>query len=129
MNLAEWILIMFLSVALLVFLIVGVVFLIKFTSLLSEIEIMVQSGQSFFEKADDVADNIKDITSFGPLVRGLIKEYLGRRLFGLFDSKKHQKRTSSKTEKSTEKSTEKTISEPKNTKKSNRKEEKDEKTA
>ena len=125
MNLAEWILIMFLSVALLVFLIVGVVFLIKFTSLLSEIEIMVQSGQSFFEKADDVADNIKDITSFGPLVRGLIKEYLGRRLFGLFDSKKHQKRTSSKTEKSTEK----TISEPKNTKKSNRKEEKDEKTA
>lgn len=125
MNLAEWILIMFLSVALLVFLIVGVIFLIKFTSLLSEIEIMVQSGQSFFEKADDVADNIKDITSFGPLVRGLIKEYLGRRLFGLFDSKKHQKRTSSKTEKSTEK----TISEPKNTKKSNRKEEKDEKTA
>ena len=46
MNLAEWILVMFLSVALLIFLIVGIVFLVKFTSLLSEIEIMVQTGQS-----------------------------------------------------------------------------------
>jgi len=83
MNLAEWILVMFLSVALLIFLIVGIVFLVKFTSLLSEIEIIVQTGQSIFDKADDVADNIKDLTSVGPLVRGFIKEYIGRKLFGL----------------------------------------------
>ena len=50
MNLAEWILVMFLSVTLLIFLIVGIVFLVKFTSLLSEIEIIVQTGQSIFNK-------------------------------------------------------------------------------
>lgn len=83
MNLAEWILVMFLSVALLIFLIVGIVFLVKFTSLLSEIEIMVQTGQSIFDKADDVADNIKDLTSVGPLAKGFVKEYIGRKLFNL----------------------------------------------
>ena len=80
MNLAEWILVMFLSVALLIFLIVGIVFLVKFTSLLSEIEIM---GQSIFDKADDVADNIKDLTSVGPLAKGFVTEYIGRKLFNL----------------------------------------------
>ena len=83
MNLAEWIIVMFLAVALLVFLIVGIIFIVKFTSLLSEIEIMVQTGQSIFDKADDVADNIKDLTSVGPLARGFVKEYIGRKLYNL----------------------------------------------
>ena len=83
MNLAEWILVMFLSVVLLIFLIVGIIFLIKLTSLLSEIEIMVQTGQSIFDKADDVADNIKDLTSVGPLAKGFVTEYIGRKLFNL----------------------------------------------
>ena len=74
---------MFLSVALLIFLVVGIVFLVKFTSLLSEIEIMVQTGQSIFDKADDVADNIKDLTSVGPLAKGFVTEYIGRKLFNL----------------------------------------------
>lgn len=81
MNLAEWILVIFLSVALLVFLIVGIIFIVKLTSLLSEIGIMVQTGQSIFNKADDVADNLKDLTSVGPLARGFVKEYIGRKLF------------------------------------------------
>lgn len=83
MNLAEWILVMFLSVVLLIFLIVGIIFLIKLTSLLSEIEIMVQTGQSIFDKADDVADNIKDLTSVGSLAKGFVTEYIGRKLFSL----------------------------------------------
>jgi len=93
MNLAEWILVMFLSVALLVFLIVGIVFIVKLTSLLSEIEIMVQTGQSIFNKADDVADNIKDLTSVGPLAKGFVKEYLGRKLFNLLKIDKKPKRS------------------------------------
>ena len=93
MNLAEWILVMFLSVALLVFLIVGIIFIVKLTSLLSEIEIMVQTGQSIFNKADDVADNIKDLTSVGPLAKGFVKEYLGRKLFNLLKIDKKPKRS------------------------------------
>lgn len=93
MNLAEWILVMFLSVALLVFLIVGIIFIVKLTSLLSEIEIMVQTGQAIFNKADDVADNIKDLTSVGPLAKGFVKEYLGRKLFNLLKIDKKPKRS------------------------------------
>ena len=93
MNLAEWILVMFLSVALLVFLIVGIIFIVKLTSLLSEIEIIVQTGQSIFDKADDVAGNIKDLTSVGPLARGFVKEYIGRKLFGLLEVDKKPKKS------------------------------------
>lgn len=93
MNLAEWILVMFLSVALLIFLIVGIICIVKFTSLLSEIEIMVQTGQSIFDKADDVADNIKDLTSVGPLARGFVKEYIGRKLFSLLKIDKKPKKS------------------------------------
>ena len=69
MNTAEWILVAILSMTLLVFLVVGIIFLVKFIHLLSEIEIMVQTGQSIAEKADDVADNLKDMTSVGPLAK------------------------------------------------------------
>lgn len=93
MNLAEWILVMFLSVALLVFLIVGIIFIVKLTSLLSEIEIMVQTGQSIFNKADDVADNLKDLTSVGPLAKGFVKEYIGRKLFRLLNIDRKPKKS------------------------------------
>ena len=94
MNTAEWILVAILSMTLLVFLIVGIIFLVKFIHLLSEIEIMVQTGQSIAEKADDVADNIKDMTSVGPLVKSLVKDILTKKLMSLINPSKP--RTSTK---------------------------------
>ena len=94
MNTAEWILVAILSMTLLVFLIVGIIFLVKFIHLLSEIEIMVQTGQSIAEKADDVADNIKDMTSVGPLAKSLVKDILTKKLMNLINPSKP--RTSTK---------------------------------
>ena len=94
MNTAEWILVAILSMTLLVFLIVGIIFLVKFIHLLSEIEIMVQTGQSIAEKADDVADNIKDMTSVGPLAKSLVKDILTKKLMSLINPSKP--RTSAK---------------------------------
>ena len=94
MNTAEWILVAILSMTLLVFLIVGIIFLVKFIHLLSEIEIMVQTGQSIAEKADDVADNIKDMTSVGPLAKSLVKDILAKKLMNLINPSKP--RTSTK---------------------------------
>ena len=94
MNTAEWILVAILSMTLLVFLIVGIIFLVKFIHLLSEIEIMVQTGQSIAEKADDVADNIKDMTSVGPLAKSLVKDILTKKLMSLINPSKP--RTSTK---------------------------------
>lgn len=94
MNTAEWILVAILSMTLLVFLVVGIIFLVKFIHLLSEIEIMVQTGQSIAEKADDVADNIKDMTSVGPLAKSLVKDILTKKLMNLINPSKP--RTSAK---------------------------------
>ena len=94
MNTAEWILVAILSMTLLVFLIFGIIFLVKFIHLLSEIEIMVQTGQSIAEKADDVADNIKDMTSVGPLAKSLVKDILAKKLMNLINPSKP--RTSTK---------------------------------
>ena len=94
MNTAEWILVAILSMTLLVFLVVGIIFLVKFIHLLSEIEIMVQTGQSIAEKADDVADNIKDMTSVGPLAKSLVKDILAKKLMNLINPSKP--RTSTK---------------------------------
>ena len=94
MNTAEWILVAILSMTLLVFLIVGIIFLVKFIHLLFEIEIMVQTGQSIAEKADDVADNIKDMTSVGPLAKSLVKDILTKKLMNLINPSKP--RTSTK---------------------------------
>lgn len=94
MNTAEWILVAILSMTLLVFLVVGIIFLVKFIHLLSEIEIMVQTGQSIAEKADDVADNIKDMTSVGPLAKSLVKGILTKKLMSFINPSKP--RTSTK---------------------------------
>ena len=94
MNTAEWILVAILSMTLLVFLVVGIIFLVKFIHLLSEIEIMVQTGQSIAEKADDVADNLKDMTSVGPLARSLVKDILAKKLMNFINLSKP--RTSTK---------------------------------
>ena len=75
MNLAEWILVIFLSLALLVFLIVGIIFIVKLTSLLSEIEIMVQTGQSIFNKADG---RFNTATSMGQYCRDRSKDCRNR---------------------------------------------------
>ena len=99
MNTAEWILVAILSMTLLVFLVVGIIFLVKFIHLLSEIEIMVQTGQSIAEKADDVADNIKDMTSVGPLAKSLVKDILTKKLMSLINPSKPRSSTKKTTAK------------------------------
>ena len=94
MNTAEWILVAILSMTLLVFLVVGIIFLVKFIHLLYDIEIMVQTGQSIAEKADDLADNIKDMTSVGPLAKSLVKDILTKKLMSFINPTKP--RTSTK---------------------------------
>ncbi|MBQ6605438.1 hypothetical protein IJH66_00410 [Candidatus Saccharibacteria bacterium] len=69
MNVAEWILVAFLSLALLVFLIVGIILLVKLIGLTKEAQKIVVKGQDIAAKADDVVDNVKDMTSIGGVVK------------------------------------------------------------
>ena len=75
MNTAEWILVIFLSVALLIFLIVGIILVVKLIDLTDEAKKVIQTGQSIANKADDVAGNIKDMTSIGGVVKTFANHY------------------------------------------------------
>lgn len=75
MNTAEWILVVFLSLALLTFLILGIVLLIKLIGITKEAEKIVITGQSIAEKTEDVVENVKDITSVGGIVKTFTRKY------------------------------------------------------
>ena len=69
MNVAEWILVAFLSVALLCFLIVAIVLAVKLLHLADEAKKIVITGQSIATKTDDIVDNVKGMTSVGGIVK------------------------------------------------------------
>lgn len=69
MNVAEWILVAFLSVALLCFLIVAIVLAVKLIHLADEAKKVVITGQSIATKTDDIVDNVKGMTSVGGIVK------------------------------------------------------------
>jgi len=75
MNVAEWILVMFLSVALLVFLILAIILTVKLIGVTKEVKKIVIKGQEIADKADDVVENVKGMTSVGGLVKTLVNKY------------------------------------------------------
>ena len=75
MNTAEWILVIFLSCALLVFLILAIVLLAKLIGITKEVKKIVITGQDIAEKADDIVENVKGMTSVGGLVKNLVNKY------------------------------------------------------
>lgn len=74
MAIAEWILVIFLSVTLFVFLVAGVVLIIKLVGLAEEVRKIVEAGQGIAAKADDIVDNVKGMTSVG----GIVKTFANR---------------------------------------------------
>lgn len=74
MNVAEWILVVMLSVALLIFLIAGIVLIIKLIRLTEEAKKVIETGQQIATKADDIVDNVKGMTSVG----GIVKTFANR---------------------------------------------------
>lgn len=74
MNVAEWILVVLLSVTLLIFLVATTVLVIKLIFLAEEAKKIVQTGQGIAAKADDIIDNVKGMTSVG----GIVKTFANR---------------------------------------------------
>lgn len=74
MNVAEWILVIMLAIALFVFLVAGIVLVIKLINLANEAKKIVMTGQGIAAKADDIVDNVKDMTSVG----GIVKTFANR---------------------------------------------------
>lgn len=91
LNVAEWIIVGILSFTLFIFLIVGIIFIVKLIKLTKEAGKVVETGQSVANKANDIAGNVKDMTSVGPLAKGYVREYIGRKIFGKDEKKVYEK--------------------------------------
>ena len=76
MELATWILVIFLSIALLVFLVVGIILMIKMINLTKEANKVIVQSQGIAEKADDIADNVRDMTTVGGLVKHFVNSVI-----------------------------------------------------
>lgn len=61
-NTAEWIIVCILCATLFVFLICGIILLIKLIGLTKEAKKVAMTAQSIGQKVDSVADNVKNIT-------------------------------------------------------------------
>lgn len=69
MNVAEWILVVLLSVTLFIFLVAGVVLIVKLVGLAEEAKKIILTGQGIAAKTDDIVDNVKGMTSVGGIVK------------------------------------------------------------
>ncbi len=80
MNVAEWILVAILSITLLVFLIVGIVLIVKLIGLTKEAQKVVEKGQDIADNANGIVNNVKGMTSIGGTVEMFVDKYINPKL-------------------------------------------------
>lgn len=76
MELATWILVIILSVTLFIFLVVGIILMIRLIGVTKEANKIMLQGQDIAEKADDIADNVRDMTTVGGLVKHFVNSVI-----------------------------------------------------
>lgn len=80
MNVAEWILVAILSVTLIIFLVVGIVLIIKLISLSDEVKNVVVESQDIAKNANGIVSNVKGMTSIGGTVEMFVDKYINPKL-------------------------------------------------
>ena len=76
MNVAEWILVAILIITLLIFLIVGIVLLVKLIGLTNEAKKVVIEGQDIAKNTNGIVNNVKGMTSIGGTVEMFVDKYI-----------------------------------------------------
>lgn len=76
MNTAEWVLVVILSVTLFVFLVVGIVLLVKLIGLSKEVRKVVVEGQDIAKNANGIVSNVKGMTSIGGTMEMVVDNYI-----------------------------------------------------
>lgn len=69
MNTAEWILVAILGVTLFVFLVVGIILMIKILSVSEEVKRVAIKSQDIADNANGVVTNVRGLTSVGEIGR------------------------------------------------------------
>ena len=80
MNVAEWIIVAILSMTLLVFLIVGIVLIVRLIGLTKEAKQVVIESQDIAKNANGIVSNVKGMTSIGGTVEMFVDKYVNPKL-------------------------------------------------
>ena len=76
MNVAEWIIVAILSMTLLLFLILGIVLIIRLLDLSKEVKKVVIEGQDIAKNTNGIVTNVKGMTSIGGTVEMFVDRYI-----------------------------------------------------
>ena len=76
MNTAEWILVAFLSCALLVLLILSIILIAKLIGITKEAKKIILKGQDIADNANGIVANVKGMTSIGGVVQTFTDKYI-----------------------------------------------------
>ena len=91
MNVAEWILVVILSVTLFIFLIIGIILMVKLLGIADEAKRVVIKGQDIAENANGVVSNVRGMTSIGGVVQTFVDKYVEPKLKEKKTAKKEEK--------------------------------------
>lgn len=80
MNTAEWILVAILSITLFVFLILGIVLIIRLLGLSKEAKKVVIESQDIAKNTNGIVSNIKGMTAFGGTIQMFVDKYINPKL-------------------------------------------------
>ena len=80
MNTAEWILVAILSLTLFIFLILGIVLVVKLLGVSGEMKKVIIKGQDIADNANGVVSNVKGMTSIGGTVEMFVEKYINPKL-------------------------------------------------
>ena len=80
MNTAEWILVAILSLTLFVFLVCGIVLVIKLIGLSKEVKEQELEGQDIAKNANGIVSNVKGMTSIGGTMEMFVDKYINPKL-------------------------------------------------
>lgn len=80
MDVAEWVIVVILSVTLFIFLVVGIILMLKVFGLVDEAKRMIAKGQDIADNANGVVSNVKGMTSIGGAVEKLVDKYINQKL-------------------------------------------------
>lgn len=88
MNTAEWILVAILSITLFVFLVLGIVLIIKMIDISKEVKKVVIEGQDIAKNTNGIVSNVKGMTSIGGTVEMFVDKYVNPKLKEKFKERK-----------------------------------------
>ena len=80
MNTAEWIIMAILASVLFVFLVLGIILIVKLIGITSEAKKIVVKGQDIAENANGIVSNVKGLTSIGGVVQTFTEKYIDPKL-------------------------------------------------